>query len=190
MKKLIGMLVLFISFCSQATLITLTFDKAQYQQGELIQGQLIAHDLNDTLGGFAGEIAFDHNQLALETWQFGSGFDDGFGSYSFADDSISGRLSLEDYADFFADEVVIASKQGTSFVLASFTFTALTLGVHSVSLLNGLELISFDNATIDSFSQMSTNFSVVTVDEPHVGLLFALTLVAVFFSRSRRRTLL
>lgn len=177
MKKLIGFIALCASFYTNATLISLSFDKSVYQQNEQVQGQIIAYDLSYTLGGFAGEVIFDDSLLTLNDWQFGNGFDDGLGSYSFADDTIAGKLVLEDYADLFADETVIANNQGTGFVLASFTFTPMALGLHNVNIANGFELISFDNINLERFDSFSSSFSVVAVDEP--GFVFIIMLLIV-----------
>ena len=177
MKNLLIALSLLISVNSHATLIELSFDQDSYGQNDVITGQLIASDLSYTLGGFASTIAFDDSQLALTGFTFGNGFDDGLGSYSFGDDSIAGSLFLEDYADAWADEMTIATNQGTSFVLASFTFTALSAGLNTVSLLAGSEVVSFDNAMLDTLGAHSASFDVTAVPTPMTGVLFATCLL-------------
>lgn len=158
-----------MSFNSQAALIELAFDKDNYAADETITGQLIVSDMSYLLGGFASTISFDDSALSLINWTFGNGFDDGLGSYSFADDSTGGQLYLEDYADAFTDELTIITQQGIRFVLASFSFNALTSGTHSVDLLSGLEIISFDNIELDTFSQHSASFTVNAVPEHFIG---------------------
>ncbi|GLX76970.1 hypothetical protein tinsulaeT_03100 [Thalassotalea insulae] len=177
MKHLFLLLTFIVSISSQATIIALDFDQAEYDINDTITGQLVASDLSYTLGGFAGTISFDSSSLALTGWSFGNGFDDGFGSYSFADDSISGSLYLDDYADLFADEAMLIANQGANFVLASFSFTALTAGAHTVNLDQGLEVVSFDNLMLDTFDQQSASFQVSQVPEPMTSLLFASCLV-------------
>jgi len=173
MKNLLFAITLLVSVSSNATIIELSFDQDSYGQNDVITGQLIASDLDYTLGGFASTIAFDDSQLALTGWSFGNGFDDGFGSYSYGDDSVAGSLFFEDYADFFADEFTIAANQGTSFVLASFTFTALTAGFNTVSLLAGSEVLSLDNSMLDTLAGHSTSFEVTSVPVPMTSVLFA-----------------
>lgn len=137
MKKIIALFTFIVSMSTQATLISLEFDKKTYQQNETITGQLIANDVTDTLGLFAAEINFNDLKLMLTGWSFGNGFDDGLGSFPFADDFVPGILFLSDAADFSADEAVIAANQGSAFVLASFTFSAQSLGNHTVNLTDG-----------------------------------------------------
>jgi len=177
MKNLLLVLTLAFSLSSNATIIELSFDKTDYQENETITGQLVASDLSYNLGGFAGSISFNPSELMLTGWSFGNGFDDGLGSYYFADDSISGLLYMEDFADLAADLPTIATNQGLSFVLASFTFNALSTGLHTVDLLSGLEVISFDNISLDTFSSQSASFNVSNVPEPATALLFTTCLL-------------
>jgi len=176
MKNLILAFTLMFSLNSNATLIELAFDKTNYAENEQITGQLIVSDLSYLLGGFAGTISFDDNALSLVNWTFGNGFDDGNGSSSYSDDSTSGQLYLDDYTDLMADELIIAGQQGTSFILASFSFNSLTTGSHSIELLAGLEVISFDNLNIDNFEQKSASFMVNSVPEPTTALLLLASL--------------
>lgn len=173
MKKLLLICTLLMSLPSQATLISLNFDKAVYQQGDVVTGQLIASDLSYTLGGFAGTIEFDHNLLPLTGWSSGNGFDDGFGDNFYADDSAAGMLFLENFADPLADSLVIEANQGNSFILASFTFQADNLGMHTVNYMSGFEIWDFSDTLLDTFSQQSASFNVTSVPEPMTGLLFA-----------------
>lgn len=184
MKQLLLLITLVISMSSQATLIELSFDQNQYNENDVITGQLVASDLSYTLGGFAGEIQFDTTSLLLTGWNFSDGFDDGLGSYPYADDSNPGFLYLEDYADPFADENTIIANQGTRFVLASFTFSALSAGIHTISLLPGMEVVSFDNSAIASFSQIDASISVNKVPEPTTMLLLASSLLLIRLKRS------
>ena len=171
MKKLITLFSLIMCFNAQATLLQLVTDKANYQQGETIELQLIASDLTHTLGGFAAEIGFEDSALDLDTWSFGSGFDDGLGSFFFADDATPGLLYLEDYADAFADEGVISANQGVEFVLASIRFTALSAGTQTLSLLAGAEFVSFDNLILETLGSANVTFHVSQVPEPATAVL-------------------
>ena len=123
-------------------------------------------------------LGFDDSALALQSWMFGSGFDDGLGSFSFADDSNAGELFVEDYADIFADEGVIAANQGLGFVLATITFTALEAGTQTLSLLAGAEFVSFDNQFLETLGALEVSFNVTAVPEPAVLLLMLAGLAA------------
>lgn len=186
MKNLLLIIAFIVSANSHATLIELSFDQAEYSMNDTITGQLIASDLSYSLGGFAGTIDFDSNELSLTDWAFGNGFDDGFGSWFFGDDSIAGSLYLEDFADFSADEATLIANQGTGFVLASFSFKALTAGIHTVSYLQGFEIVSLDNTQLDSFSGRSATFNVSEVPEPMSMVLFASALGLVFRKQFRK----
>ncbi|GAA6203957.1 PEP-CTERM sorting domain-containing protein [Thalassotalea sp. SU-HH00458] len=177
MKKILLIIVLMFSVNSQATIIALKFDQTEYNNNDSMTGQLVASDLSYSLGGFAGTINFDPSQLALTGWSFGNGFDDGLGSYFAADDSVAGTLYLEDFADFFADELTLVANQGTSFVLASFTFNALSSGLQTVSYLQGLEVVSLDNSQLESFAGQAVSFNVSQVPEPMSIVLLAAALV-------------
>lgn len=177
MKSLIISLLTLFTLNCQATLIELTLDKASYQQGETVTATIVAKNFPYTLGGFAGEMNFDNSALSLISWQFGQGFDDGFGSYSYADDSVNGSLYLEDYADLFADEPTITAIQGSEFVLASVAFTAVGAGQQSLSLLNGVEVLSFDNTMLEQLQGMVVNFDVTSVPTPASIALFSLALL-------------
>ena len=71
MKNLLFAITLLVSVSSNATIIELSFDQDSYGQNDVITGQLIASDLDYTLGGFASTIAFDDSQLALIGCSFG-----------------------------------------------------------------------------------------------------------------------
>ncbi|WP_286269131.1 cohesin domain-containing protein [Thalassotalea hakodatensis] len=173
---IISLLTLFTLNC-HATLIELKLDQTSYQQGDTVTATIVAKNFPYTLGGFAGEMNFDDNALALTSWQFGQGFDDGFGSYSHADDSIDGSLYLEDYADLFADEPTITAIQGNEFVLATIAFTAVGSGQQTLSLLNGFEVLSFDNTMLDQLQGMAITFDVTSVPTPASIALFSLALL-------------
>jgi len=171
MKYLITLLSLVISINANATLLAINFDDTDYAVGDTVTGELVVSGFTETLGGFFTEIAFDEQLLSLTGFSFGNGFDDGLGSFSLADDSFAGFLSLEDYADLGADSSILALNQGSSFVLANFTFEALSAGLQTVSILAGSEVISFDNAELAILPGSSASFNVTQVPEPTTGLL-------------------
>ncbi len=177
MKRIFLLLTLIASINAQATIIELNVDQAEYGINDTITGQLVASDLSYTLGAFWANISFDDSLLALTGWNFGNGFDDGFGSAPFADDSIAGSLGLSDFAFFDADEATLIANQSSGFVLASFTFKALAAGSHSINLDPGMGIESFDGTSYDSFDQQSASFNVSQVPEPMTSLLFASCLV-------------
>lgn len=177
MKKILLTIALLASFCCNATLITLDLDKATYDEGELITAQLAVDDIDYFMGGFAAEIGFDSSTIELVSWMFGDGFDDGFGSYSYADDVVAGLLYLEDFADLSADQAILESNQGSGFTLATFTFRALAAGPQVLSILSGMEVISMDNNTLDTFGQVDAQFSVNPVPEPATAILILSSLL-------------
>ncbi|OKY27839.1 cohesin domain-containing protein [Thalassotalea sp. PP2-459] len=177
MKSLFISLLTFFTLNCQATLLELKVDQASYQEGDTVTATIVAKNFPYTLGGFAGEVSFDDNGLALTSWQFGQGFDDGFGSFSYADDSISGSLYLEDYAYIFADEPTIIANQGNEFVLATIAFTAMGAGQQTLSLLNGVEVLSFDNTMLEQLQGMAVTFDVTSVPTPASIALFSIALL-------------
>jgi len=170
MKYLITLLGLVFSINANATLLTIDFDDTDYAVGDTVTGQLVISKFPETLAHFAGEVTFDDSSLSLTGWTFGNGFDDGLGSYQFADDTLPGELYLEDVADPFADEATLSIIQGQSFVLASFSFEALTAGMHTVSLLNSY-VDTFSGNLQNTLPVYSASFNVTQVPEPTTGLL-------------------
>ncbi|SNY45503.1 PEP-CTERM protein-sorting domain-containing protein [Arsukibacterium tuosuense] len=167
MKSIVLALCLLFSGLSHATLIQLATERSDYQIGETIVVSLSVSDVTETLGGFWAEILYPTSALSLLDWQFGEGFDDGFGSSPFADhDASSGTLYLEEYADLWADESILEGLQGSSFVLATFSFLATEAGNILLSF-NPAEFgaINFDNDFID-VSTADLNFTVNAVQVP------------------------
>ena len=171
MKYIITLLGLIVSINANATLLTINFDDTQYAVGDTVTGELVVSNFSETLGGFFAEIVFDEQLLSLTSFSLGNGFDDGLGSYSFTDDSVAGLLSIEDYADLAADISILGLNQGSSFVLANFTFRTLSSGLQTVSILAGAEVISFNNSTVTVLPSTDTSFNVTQVPEPTTGLL-------------------
>lgn len=137
-KTLLSSLLLAASACSlsntaQAGVIQIETNKSSYQSGELITATLKASTFADTLTGFFLALQFQPGQLALQNFSFGNGFDDGLGSYQFSDHT-SGRLALEEYADWAAVLATLAAQQQGSFVLATLQFKALGTGQFGLEL--------------------------------------------------------
>lgn len=177
MKNLLLTLVLLTSFASHATLISLDLDKTDYLENEVVIAQLAVSELDYFLSSFAAEIEYDSSALALLNWTFGYGFNDGLGHTPYADDSIAGLFYLEDIADFGADEMTLQANQGAGFTLATLTFRALTAGPQILSILDGMEVVSLDNNSIDQFNQFDARFNVTSVPEPASALLFLSSLL-------------
>lgn len=177
MKKLLLTLVLLTSFASNATLISLDLDKTNYLENEVVTAQLNLTSLDYFLGGVVAEVNYDFNALELINWSFGNGFDDGLGSVSYSDNSVAGLFYLDDFADFGADEMILQANQGTGFTLATLTFRALSAGPQILSILDGMEVVSLDNNSIDRFSQFDAKFNVTSVPEPASALLFLSSLL-------------
>lgn len=189
MKTLLTTLLLVLSFSSQAALIKLESLHSDYQVGDTVELQLSISNLTDTLGGFFSELSYATEGFSLLSWQFGNGFDDGFGSLQFADhDALAGLLALDDYADPAADEQLLAEQQGNGFVLATIRFQALQAG-HFLFNLNPdwTGALTFDNAFVTSgLSDLSMQIhsSTTPVPAPASALLLAAGLLML---RARKR---
>jgi len=184
MKNLLLILSLFISGFSQAGLIEIEFDQDNYQVNDTIYGQLIVSDFDETLGGFFAEMTYLPSNLSLIDWQFGSAFD--FGSTYALSNAAS--LYLEEYTWSF-DEGLLASLQGSRFMLASFSFTALTIGQQSIGFnrdSSGLLNFNFDDLTTSyqAGSFMVTAGNPTPVPAPATLLLFVSALI--LLSRNRK----
>lgn len=194
MKNLVITLTLCVAIIfsniSNAALISIDFGgQTEYDISDTIQGQLVVSDFDNTLGAFFAEINFQSADLSFINWQFGNGFDDGFGSYQFDDlNNVTGSLYLEDYSDFFADINILNSNQGSSFILASFSFKALSAGQHDLSFnANKTGLLDFDNYDVSTqLSNASFNVSnQVSVPEPASMLIFISALALLLVNRQR-----
>lgn len=120
---------------AQAALITIETDKQQYQVGEKITAFLKLSDAESLISGFFLALQYQQSKLALINWGHGNSFDDGFGSYQYsAHDAANGSLALEDYADWAADQSLLAALQLGGFTLAKIEFTALAAGQFSLNL--------------------------------------------------------
>lgn len=137
-KNLLNGLLLAASACclcstAQAGVIQIETNKSSYQSGELITATLKASAFSDVLTGFFLALQYQPGQLSLQNFSFGGGFDDGLGSYQFSDHS-SGRLALEEYADWAAALATLAAQQNGSFILATIQFKASGTGLFSLNL--------------------------------------------------------
>lgn len=137
-RKLIGSLLLAVSACTlcstaHAGVIQIETNKSSYQSGELITATLKASAFSDVLTGFFLALQYQPGQLSLQNFSFGVGLDDGLGSYQFSDQS-SGRLALEEYADWAAALATLAAQQHGSFILATLQFKASGSGLFSLNL--------------------------------------------------------
>ncbi|RVU37116.1 hypothetical protein EOE67_12465 [Rheinheimera riviphila] len=120
---------------AQAALITIETDKQQYQVGGKVTAFLKLSDASSLISGFFLAMQYQNSALALVNWGHGNSFDDGFGSYQYsAHDAVNGSLALEDYADWAADQAVLAALQLGGFTLAKIEFTALAAGQFSLNL--------------------------------------------------------
>ncbi|WP_019676088.1 PEP-CTERM sorting domain-containing protein [Arsukibacterium perlucidum] len=167
MKSILLALGILFSGLSHATLIQLDTERSDYKIGETIVVTLSVSDFTETLSGFWAEIFYSSSAISLLDWHFGEGFDDGFGSSPFADhDASSGALYLEEYADFFADESILAGLQGSSFVLATFSFLATETGNILLSFNpEKFGALNFANDFID-VNTADLNFTVSAVEVP------------------------
>ena len=162
MKTVLFAFCLLLSGWSQAALIQLEPNQTNYQVGDTIQLNMTISGLTETVGAFFTEIVYQPSAMTLQSWQFGSGLDDGFGSLPFADhDAVTGSISLDEYAFFDADESILAQQQGNGFILASLSFVALQAGDFWLNFNpNWFGVESFDGAFIDaSFADVNLSIS-------------------------------
>lgn len=190
LKKMLGAAILSLS-CSfanlaQAGVIQIDTDKTSYQTGEWITATLRATDATDTLTGFFLALQYQPGQLSLQNFSFGGGFDDGFGSYQFSDHT-SGRLALEEYADWAAALTTLAAQQNGSFILATIQFKASGTGLFSLNLdpsYLGLLTASGDLQTAD---WSGSSFSVTdTTSVPAPAPLLLMSGALLLLVRARR----
>jgi hypothetical protein len=116
---------------AQAALISVEFDKTQYQVGETIVSQLFVSDFSGPLTGATLSLGIG-SAFSLDGVQISDAFDDGLGDYRFAD-FVAGQLFVEAYADWAAAQNVLANKQQSRFLLATISFKALTAGLYQFS---------------------------------------------------------
>lgn len=189
MKTILTTLLLVLSFSSQAALIKLESLYSNYQVGDTIELQLSISNLTDTLGGFFSELSYATEGFSLLGWQFGNGFDDGFGSWQFADhDALAGLLALDDYADPAADEQLLAAQQGNGFVLATIRFQALQAG-HFLFSLNPdwTGALTFNNAFITTgLSDLGMQIQPTPTPVPAPATLLLLLAGFMFLSTRKR----
>lgn len=172
---------------SFAGLIELEVDQSTYQVNDVITAKVVVSDFSETLAGAFTELMFDVNALSLIDWQFSNMFDDGFGSYQYADDSILGALFLEDYADISADIATLAAQQGNRFVFATVQFKVLAEGLLDLGLNNNQSgFLSMDNDYLAT-SVIGTSFTVGSSTAVPVPATFMLMLLGcVGFLTTRR----
>ena len=189
MKYLIFSALLFVSSFANATLISVSLDKVNYQVNDTINGQILVSSADALLGGVWLSLGYDVDGLQMNSWTFGEGFDDGLGSYQFDElDDVAGLLHLSDYADLFADTSRLATNQGSGFVVANFSATALKAGGYQIAL-SDFGLVDFDNAIIGTNTQNAI-FSVVgvtQVPEPATWSMLALALMVLRIKPRRSR---
>jgi hypothetical protein len=120
---------------TQAALITIETDKQQYHVGEKITAYLKLSDAESLISGFFLSLQYQQSKLALVNWGHGNSFDDGLGSYRYSEHNAeNGSLALEEYADWAADQTVLAALQLGTFTLAKLEFTASAAGQFNLNL--------------------------------------------------------
>lgn len=154
MKTLFFALCLLFSCVSNAAIIKFEPQDSSYQVGDVITLNLTISDFSETLGLFSAEILFPVSGVEYLNYQFGIGFDDGFGNNPFDEiDRLAGFLFLQDLSPLDADESILAVNQGTRFTFASVSFLAIEAGDL---------LFSFDPAKLFALGFVSNDFINVT----------------------------
>lgn len=137
MKKLIAFFALCLAFSSQATVIKVELDKAQYQKDELVQAQIRVQGYTDGLAGFKLDLGYWATALGFESVTFGPHFspiEPNFGAFSKQGSNLT--ISESNLFDFAWD---LAAVQSADFTVATVTFKALGGGLHKL-LLSNIEL--------------------------------------------------
>jgi len=156
MKKLIALFALCLAFSSQATVIKIELDKAQYQKDDLVQAQIRVQGYTDGLAGFKLDLSYWAAALGFESVTFGPHFT-AFTPSSSDVVKTGSLLTLSDmnYVDF---DYELAAVQSADFVAATVIFKALGGGMHKLTLSNieltdalGLEVKDFsaENALVN-----------------------------------------
>lgn len=182
MKKLIALFALCLTFSSQATVIKVELDKAQYQKDELVQAQIRLQGYEDGLAGFKLDLSYWSAALGFESVVFGPHFlptEDNFGVYSKNGSKLTiSELNLFDLVWDLADV------QGPDFTLATITFKALSSGVHKLT----LSKIELTDGWGDKVTDFSSQNGLVNVAGPAIPApATALLLLPALLMLARRR---
>lgn len=182
MKKLIALFALCLTFSSQATVIKIELDKAQYQKNDLVQAQVRIQGYEDGLAGFKLDLSYWSAALGFQSVTFGPHFspvEPNFGEYSQSGSKLT--ISEMNLFDFAWD---LAAVQGPDFTLATITFKALNSGVHKL-LLSKIELT---DGLGDKVTDFSSQNGLVNVAGPAIPApATALLLLPALLMLARRR---
>lgn len=130
-KKLIATAALLLSMQAHATVISVNLDQNQYNIGDTIKASLVVSDIQTLVSGFEASLHFNQKLVELQDVAFGS-FLTLDGISNIQDKTIStGKVFLNEVFLGFALEDLIdlaALQPKTNFVLATFSFKALTNG--------------------------------------------------------------
>lgn len=179
MKKLFALFALCLAFSSQAAVIKVALDKAEYQKDEQVQAQIRLVGYEEGLAGFSLDLSYLSAALGFESVTFGphfSPFEPNFGEFSKNGSTLTiSEMNLFDFAWDLADV------QGPDFMLATVTFKALGGGLHKLVLKN-IELTDAWGFQVSDFSVESAQVNVAgpAVPAPATALLLlpALLLIA------------
>jgi type II secretory pathway component PulM len=180
------------STLAHSALMVLQPERRSYQVGDTIQLELKITDLSTTVGAFWTQLQYQPTALQLQSWQFGTGLDDGAGSLQFAEhDALNGVITLDEYTFPTADPAALAAAQLSSLqqgglVLARFTFQALQAGDWQLGLNPqwfGVESFAGDRIKTDA---ADLNLTVTAAQVPAPATLLMLLGGIVLLSQRRR----
>lgn len=192
---LLVMCFIFSIFSSLAhsALMVLQPERSSYQVGDTIQIDMKITGLATTVGAFWTKLKYQPAALQLQSWQFGTGLDDGVGSLQFAEhDAVNGVLTLDEYAFPAADPTALVAAQQHEMqqgglVLARLTFKALQAGQLQLAFNQpwfGVESIAGDLIKTD-VADLTLTVSAAQVPAPAT---LALLLGGVVLLSQRRRS--
>ena len=192
MKKVVSFFTtLLFAMNANATLISLDFDKDQYEIGDVVSADIVISDIETEfgfqklLGGFSMDLNYDDSLVSFDQANFGDKLNGGdvFESMTTATNNV-GSVFLEEIS--FSFDLFSFQNGMPSFTLATIQFTAIANGQGTPSLENIVLTNDFGDAftNISSSSELLTVGVTQTIPEPH---MFALLLpFAMLLARKRK----
>lgn len=199
MKKLITLLLsLSLTAVANATLLEFDFEDRDYQVGEEVAVNIVISDIeNDdfgfqrTLTEFEVDFLFDDLLLRFSQLTFGNLLNLGNVNNSDQDGSALGDIvSLSEATDLDVvdvDSIIAAQGSVNSFVLATITFNARSVG-NSIFSFDFIDLYDDSGALFDDINSNGARLNIVAAEVPEPSV-FALFLVAGLALVARKKSI-